>query len=69
MKDKEIERIWRKLEDIPFDENREQELVLAKDFYIFKKGTPRSYLWHWFDEKYPKGVAYLLNVRCRAIVI
>lgn len=33
---------------------------LEKDWYMFEKGTSRENIWHWFDERHSKGIAYLL---------
>ena len=60
-KNKEIESLWNRLEDVPFDEGEDKELILAEKFHCFKKGTPRFYIWHWFDKHHSKGVAYLLG--------
>ena len=56
-----VEKMWRDLEDVPFDEDKNKELILAENFYDFEKGTEREEIWYWFDENHPKGVAYLLN--------
>lgn len=63
MTDKEIKKLWNELEDVPFDENENSELVLAQDWYIFPKGTDRETIWHWFDKNYSKGVYELLYER------
>lgn len=55
-----LEDKWYELEQIPFDENEEEELILSEDWFIFKKGTEREDIWHWFDRRYSKGVCYLL---------
>lgn len=60
MTDKEVEDLWRNLEDILFDEYKDGELYLAEDWFIFKKGTSRDAVWVWFDKAYSKGVEYLL---------
>ena len=60
--DLKIEELWDELGDIPFDDDPEDEMVLADDFHIFTKRTPRYNIWHWFDEKHSNGVAYLLGV-------
>lgn len=57
--DEEIEKLWNELIDVPFNET-ETDLVLDEDWFIFKAGTERDEIWHWFDEHHSKGVAYLL---------
>ncbi len=53
---------WKELEDVPFDDSgSESDMVLAEDWWCFKAGTEREDIWHFFDEHYSKGVAYLLN--------
>lgn len=60
MKDNDILKIWSDLEDVPFDENSDGELILSEDFYIWKKGTDRDSIWKWFDKNYSKGIYNLL---------
>jgi hypothetical protein len=52
-----LEWLWSKLEDAPMDPKTEK---LEADFYFFKKGTDKEDIWHWFDERYTRGVHYLL---------
>lgn len=59
-KDRELERLWEELSDIPFDENESGELILAAPWHGFPAHTEREEIWHWFDEGHSKGVAYLL---------
>lgn len=56
-----LESMWETLEDVPCEENEKGELILAVDWECFKAGTEREDIWHWFDERHSKGVAYLLN--------
>ena len=53
--DKPIEDKWRELEDVPFDDE-----YLSENWWLFKKGTHREDIWHYFDEHHSKGVHYLL---------
>ena len=55
--DAKLEDLWRDLVDIPIDEDER----LEEDWFIFKKGTWREDIWHWFDERHSKGVYYLVN--------
>lgn len=59
--DARLEKLWDELEDIPFDEDGDGELILADNWGLFAKGTTRTDIWHWFDERHSKGVAWLLN--------
>lgn len=54
-RDEILEALWRQF-DVPTDE---EERIL-EPFLIFPRGTAREDVWHWFDERYSKGVAYLL---------
>ena len=49
--------LWHQFEDVPmspFTEKMEQR------FLNFPAGTHREAIWHWFDERHSKGVAWLL---------
>jgi hypothetical protein len=59
--DTKLEKVWDELEDVLFDEDDNGELVLADNWYLFAKGTSREDIWHWFDERHSKGVAWLLH--------
>lgn len=58
MTDKELEKKWAELEDVPFNEEEE----LDEDWWVFEKGTDKYHIWDYFDEKHSKGVAYLLGL-------
>lgn len=58
--DKKLESLWEELADVPFDENEDGELILAVDWEDFNAGTEREEIWHWFDDRHSKGVAYLM---------
>lgn len=58
-----LENLWDKLENIPFNEDNQDGLVLATKFYYFEKGTPRNYIWNWFDVNHSKGVSHLMYNR------
>lgn len=55
--DRELEKLWRVLGDIPVNDNGETE----ESFIDFPPGTQREDIWQWFDEKYSRGVVALLN--------
>ena len=52
-----LEQLWDEFGDIPM--NPETERIEAP-FLDFSAGTDREDIWHWFDERHSKGVAYLL---------
>lgn len=56
-RDKELEQLWRDLEDVPMCPETE---TIEREFLDFGTGTPREDIWHWFDERHSKGVHYLL---------
>lgn len=58
--DSYFESLWRELEDIPFDEDENTNLVLAIEWQGYPIGTNREEIWHWFDDNHSKGVAYLI---------
>lgn len=58
--DSYIEKKWDELTDVLFDENENGELVLVENWFMFEKETSREDIWHWFDERHSKGVAWLL---------
>ncbi len=55
-----LEEKWDELTDVPFNENEEGELFLEGNWFMFDKGKSREEIWHWFDERHSKGVAWLL---------
>ena len=61
MTDLDLENLWLELADVPFDDNDpDVDMTLAENWKWFSKGTPREEIWHWFDERHSKGVAFLL---------
>lgn len=56
-RDEEIEELWAQLEDVPMNPETER---LEADFFIWGPGVTRDEVWHWFDRRHSKGVAYLL---------
>ncbi len=55
--DAELEELWDEFGDVPM--NPETECI-EDPFMEWDAGTHREEIWHWFDEKYSKGVVYLL---------
>ena len=56
-RDEELEELWDQFEDIPM--NQETECIEAP-FFGWGVGIGRDEIWHWFDQRHSKGVAYLL---------
>lgn len=56
-RDAHLEELWADFGNAPMDPDTEK---LEADFHIFPEGTDREDVWHWFDERHSKGVAYLL---------
>lgn len=59
--DKELENLWKELEDVTLDEDERGILRLVNDWNGFSKGTDIEDVWYWFDEHHSKGVGYLMN--------
>jgi len=53
-----LEKYWDKLGDIPVDDDGN----IQESFLYWPEGTDREDIWHWFDEKYPGGVAKLMGL-------
>ena len=56
-RDEALEELWGQFADIPMNEETE---CIEEPFLGFPAGTGREEIWHWFDERHSKGVAYLL---------
>lgn len=56
--DKELESLWLRLTDVPMNPETEE---IEEAFLDFSPGTHREEIWHWFDERHSKGVAYLMH--------
>lgn len=54
----ELKKMWSAFADIPANSDDEIEI----DFCWWQKGTYRLDIWHWFDEKLPKGLAMDINL-------
>ena len=59
-----VEAMWKELSDIPLEVPDAGDEFIAESFTLqgisFPAGITRTELWHWFDDRHPKGVAYLL---------
>lgn len=56
-RDEELEELWAQFGDIPM--NPETECI-EEPFMGWGVGVHREEIWHWFDARHSKGVAYLL---------
>lgn len=50
--DEDLEKLWEEFGNIPIDENDN----IDQDFYMWRKGTYKFDIWHWFDRLHSKGV-------------
>lgn len=48
-----IDKLWEELEDVLVDETG---VYIDEDFYIWKKGTEKEEIWHWFDIRVTGGI-------------
>ena len=48
-----IDKLWEQLSDIPVNNTGE---IIEDKFYIWKKGTLKEDIWHWFDERVQGGI-------------
>lgn len=48
-----LDKMWEELSDVPLDNTGEK---IEDDFYIWKKGTLKEGIWHWFDERVQSGI-------------
>lgn len=55
--DKELEELWEQFADIPMNPDTE---CIEVPFMGWSAGSSRDDIWHWFDQRHSKGVAYLL---------
>ena len=56
-RDEELEKLWAEFGDVPM--NPETECIEAP-FMGWGVGIHREEIWSWFDQRYSKGIAYLL---------
>ena len=59
-RDKKLEELWDDFANVAFDEDDDGRLILSEQWRCFEAGTQREDIWHWFDERYSKGVYALL---------
>lgn len=48
-----LKQLWAELTDIPMNPDTER---MEAQFLHFPAGTEREDIWHWFDERYSKGI-------------
>lgn len=46
--------LWDEFSNIPVDEDSD---TIDDSFYIWKKGTDKTDIWHWFDNNHSLGLA------------
>lgn len=56
-RDNELEELWTQFSDVPMGPDTE---CIEEAFGEFPAGTNREDIWHWFDERHSKGIAYLM---------
>lgn len=59
--DRDAEKLWELLEDVPVCEDEDGCMCLDVDWQGWNKGTDRETIWHWFDDHHSKGVGWLMN--------
>lgn len=52
-----LEELWKQFGDVPMNPSTE---TMETPFLDFPAGTSRIDIWHWFDKRHSKGIAYLL---------
>ena len=56
----ELERLWKQLGEIPVSSDDRLEEEFHAIGVMFEKGCKIEDVWHWFDERHPFGVKYLM---------
>lgn len=56
-RDQILAGLWNDFTDVPMDPETE---CIEESFLGFAVGTHREEIWHWFDDRHSKGVAFLL---------
>ncbi len=56
-RDEILEELWTQFGDVPMNPKTE---CIEAPFLSWGPGTSREEIWHWFDRRHSKGVAYLL---------
>lgn len=56
-RDNDLKELWEMFGDVPMNPETE---CMEEAFLGFPAGTHREEIWHWFDERYSKGVYALM---------
>lgn len=56
-RDNDMKELWEMFGDVPMNPETE---CMEEAFLGFPAGTHREEIWHWFDERYSKGVYALM---------
>ena len=51
----ELKEAWNRF-DVPVDKDDNIEEDFEVDGIVFKKGTDKFEVWHWFDEQFKEGL-------------
>lgn len=51
--DNTLDKIWEEFGDTSVDE---MGVIIEENFYIWKKGTEKEEIWHWFDVRVIGGI-------------
>ena len=56
-RDAQLEAMWHNFADVPMDPDTEK---MEEAFMDWPAGTDKEDIWHWFDARHSKGIAFLL---------
>ena len=56
-RDEALEELWNRFSDVPVDPDTE---CIEAGFLGWGPGIHREEIWAWFDQRYSKGIAYLM---------
>lgn len=51
--DNTLDKMWKEFGDTPVDE---MSVIIEDNFYVWKKGTEKEDIWHWFDVRVTGGI-------------
>lgn len=57
---RDLERAWEELGHVPISSDGGLGEKFRAPGAMFEKGTKLKDVWHWFDERHPFGVKYLM---------
>lgn len=58
--DRVVEKLWDEFKNVSLKESSKREYVLQEKWHDFPIGTNRETIWNWFDQRYSKGVIFLM---------